>query len=63
MLHRVVGKAGDGTFVEPLFLPDYGCNVIIGQNFLFFQLEVCLPSLPLRTPMYITYIYILHNAY
>lgn len=29
---KLVGKAGEGTFVEPPFLPDYGCNIIIGSN-------------------------------
>ncbi|OJJ79605.1 sugar O-acetyltransferase [Aspergillus glaucus CBS 516.65] len=32
MLRRVVGKVGDGTFVEPPFLPDYGCNCTAGKN-------------------------------
>ncbi|GFF36967.1 putative acetyltransferase C18B11.09c [Aspergillus udagawae] len=32
LLRRVVGRAGDGTFIEPPFLPDYGCNIIIGRD-------------------------------
>ncbi|OJJ30924.1 hypothetical protein ASPWEDRAFT_54251 [Aspergillus wentii DTO 134E9] len=32
LLRKVVGKAGDGTFIEPPFMPDYGCNVSIGSN-------------------------------
>lgn len=32
MLRKFVGKVGDGTFVEPPFLPDYGCNVSIGSD-------------------------------
>ncbi|KAJ5180885.1 hypothetical protein N7492_004095 [Penicillium capsulatum] len=32
LLQKLVGKVGSGTFVEPPFLPDYGCNVIIGSN-------------------------------
>ncbi|ODM19971.1 hypothetical protein SI65_04957 [Aspergillus cristatus] len=28
MLRRVVGKVGDGTFVEPPFLPDYGLTIL-----------------------------------
>ncbi|KAJ5213048.1 hypothetical protein N7449_000217 [Penicillium cf. viridicatum] len=32
LLRKLVGKVGDGTFIEPPFLPDYGCNTIIGSN-------------------------------
>lgn len=32
LLKNVVGKVGSGTFIEPPFLPDYGCNVSIGSN-------------------------------
>ncbi|CAG7920577.1 unnamed protein product [Penicillium olsonii] len=32
LLRKLVGKVGDGTFIEPPFLPDYGCNVIIGKD-------------------------------
>lgn len=32
LLRKLLGKVGDGTFVEPPFLPDYGCNVIIGRD-------------------------------
>lgn len=32
LLREIVGKCGDGTFIEPPFLPDYGCNIIIGQG-------------------------------
>lgn len=32
LLRKVVGKVGDGTFIEPPFLPDYGCNIIIGKD-------------------------------
>lgn len=32
LLRKLVGKVGEGTFVEPPFLPDYGCNIIIGSN-------------------------------
>lgn len=32
MLRKLCGKVGDGSFVEPPFLPDYGCNVIIGEG-------------------------------
>lgn len=32
LLRKVCGKVGDGTFVEPPFRPDYGCNIIIGSN-------------------------------
>lgn len=32
LLRKLVGKVGDGTFIEPPFLPDYGCNVSIGRD-------------------------------
>ncbi|EAW09729.1 sugar O-acetyltransferase [Aspergillus clavatus NRRL 1] len=32
LLRRLVGKVGDGTFIEPPFRPDYGCNIIIGKD-------------------------------
>lgn len=32
MLRDVVGKVGDGTFIEPPFNPDYGCNIIFGSG-------------------------------
>ena len=32
LLRKLVGRVGDGTFVEPPFLPDYGCNIIIGRD-------------------------------
>lgn len=32
LLRKLVGRAGEGTFVEPPFLPDYGCNIIIGKE-------------------------------
>lgn len=32
LLRRVVGRVGDGTFIEPPFMADYGCNVIIGKD-------------------------------
>ncbi|KAF7714145.1 Acetyltransferase [Penicillium ucsense] len=32
LLRKVCGKVGDGTFVEPPFRPDYGCNIIIGKD-------------------------------
>jgi hypothetical protein len=31
LLRNLVGKVGDGTFIEPPFLPDYGCNIMIGN--------------------------------
>ncbi|KAJ5747712.1 maltose/galactoside acetyltransferase [Penicillium nucicola] len=31
-LRKFVGKVGDGTVVESPFMPDYGCNVSIGEN-------------------------------
>lgn len=32
LLQKLVGKVGKNTFIEPPFLPDYGCNVVIGEN-------------------------------
>ncbi|KAJ5765973.1 uncharacterized protein N7511_003589 [Penicillium nucicola] len=35
LLRKVVGKVGDGTFIEPPFLPDYGSNISIGKDCFF----------------------------
>lgn len=32
LLQQILGKMGEGSFIEPPFLPDYGCNVIMGKN-------------------------------
>ncbi|OQE18705.1 hypothetical protein PENSTE_c017G09061 [Penicillium steckii] len=32
MLRKLCGKVGDGSFIEPPFMPDYGCNIIIGES-------------------------------
>jgi len=32
LLKKLVGRVGEGTFVEPPFRPDYGCNVVIGRD-------------------------------
>lgn len=32
IMKQILGHVGDGTFIEPPFLPDYGCNVSIGKN-------------------------------
>ncbi|KAJ6015876.1 maltose/galactoside acetyltransferase [Penicillium herquei] len=32
LLRKLLGSVGDGTFVETPFMPDYGCNIIIGKN-------------------------------
>jgi acetyltransferase-like isoleucine patch superfamily enzyme len=32
LLQKLVGRVGKGTFVEPPFRPDYGCNVVIGRD-------------------------------
>lgn len=32
LLEEILGRVGKGTFIEPPFLPDYGSNVIIGEN-------------------------------
>ncbi|KAJ5385880.1 hypothetical protein N7509_008421 [Penicillium cosmopolitanum] len=46
LLRKLCGKVGDGTFVEPPFMPDYGCNIIIGSNcFINWNLTVLDTSL------------------
>ncbi|KAJ5454493.1 acetyltransferase [Penicillium daleae] len=46
LLRNLCGKVGDGTFVEPPFRPDYGCNMIIGSNcFINWNLTVLDTSL------------------
>lgn len=32
VLKKALGRVGEGTFIEPPFLPDYGCNIVIGKN-------------------------------
>lgn len=32
IMSGILGKVGKGTFIEPPFIPDYGCNIIIGEN-------------------------------
>jgi acetyltransferase-like isoleucine patch superfamily enzyme len=32
LLRELVGKVGEGTFIEPPFMPDYGCNISIGKE-------------------------------
>lgn len=32
LLQEMLGSVGEGTFIEPPFLPDYGSNVSIGKN-------------------------------
>ncbi|KAL0933393.1 acetyltransferase C18B11.09c 1 [Colletotrichum truncatum] len=32
ILQRMLGKVGEGTFIEAPFIADYGCNVIFGKN-------------------------------
>ncbi|KAK8133041.1 acetyltransferase C18B11.09c [Apiospora kogelbergensis] len=46
ILKDMVGRFGTGSFVEPPFLPDYGCNVSIGKNcFANFNLTILDVSL------------------
>ncbi|KAJ5626326.1 maltose/galactoside acetyltransferase [Penicillium lagena] len=46
LLKQLVGKVGTGTFVEPPFRPDYGCNISIGSDcFLNWNLTVLDTSL------------------
>lgn len=32
LLENVLGKAGKGSLIEPPFNPDYGCNIIMGEQ-------------------------------
>ena len=49
MLRGIIGKMGDGTFIEPPVHFDYGCNIIFGDSFysnfkcdlLFYQPLLC----------------------
>lgn len=46
ILKKLVGRVGEGTFIEPPFMPDYGCNMIIGKNcFMNWNLTVLDTSL------------------
>ncbi|KAJ5167727.1 uncharacterized protein N7482_003321 [Penicillium canariense] len=46
LLQKLVGRVGEGTFVEPPFRPDYGCNVVIGRDcFLNWNLTILDTSL------------------
>ncbi|KAL2692544.1 hypothetical protein Neosp_002954 [[Neocosmospora] mangrovei] len=33
MLQKVLGKAGEGTWIEPPMTVDYGCNISVGKRF------------------------------
>lgn len=50
VLKKALGRVGEGTFVEPPFLPDYGCNIVIGKNcFVNWKYAISIwipPSLP-----------------
>ena len=49
MLTDILGRVGSGTFIEPPFLPDYGCNIIMGENcFMNFKYGT-VPPLPAVT--------------
>lgn len=46
VLEETLGKLGSGTVIEPPFLPDYGCNTIIGKDcFINFNLTILDTSL------------------
>ncbi|KAF4989110.1 hypothetical protein FGRMN_9353 [Fusarium graminum] len=46
ILSELLGKVGNGTFIEPPFLPDYGSNVSIGEGcFMNFGLTILDTSL------------------
>lgn len=32
ILQQVLGRVGEGTYIEAPFMPDYGCNIAIGKN-------------------------------
>lgn len=32
ILKKIIGRVGEGTFIEPPFMPDYGCNITFGKN-------------------------------
>lgn len=41
LLQKIVGRVGEGTFIEPPFMPDYGCNISIGRDcFMNFKLAL-----------------------
>lgn len=48
ILKKLVGRIGEGTFIEPPFMPDYGCNMIIGKNCFFNWKFVSHPFLQKR---------------
>lgn len=33
VLGEIMGKVGKGSFIEPPLNVDYGCNIIVGENF------------------------------
>lgn len=33
LLSKLLGKVGKEAFIEPPFSVDYGCNIMIGDNF------------------------------
>ena len=33
LLKGIMGKVGKGTFIEPPVSIDYGCNIVLGENF------------------------------
>lgn len=45
ILKKLVGRVGEGTFIEPPFMPDYGCNMIIGKDCFFNWKSVFHPFL------------------
>ncbi|KAJ2989389.1 hypothetical protein NUW58_g3490 [Xylaria curta] len=46
MLAGLLGRVGPGTYIETPFMPDYGCNVIVGENcFMNFGLTILDTSL------------------
>ncbi|KAJ5390856.1 uncharacterized protein N7496_001924 [Penicillium cataractarum] len=46
LLQKLVGRVGEGSFVEPPFRPDYGCNVVIGRDcFINWNLSILDTSL------------------
>lgn len=46
LLGEIMGKVGKGSFIEPPLNVDYGCNIIVGENFYSnFKYRLYLPFL------------------
>lgn len=45
MLKDIMGAVGKGTFIEPPINIDYGCNIVLGEN--FYSNFKCVQSIPI----------------